>query len=185
MATARAPATSTGQAQSRGTRHQDTIHWDTIHWDTIHWDTMHEEAMHEDTMNRTAARNTARISDTERALIGRLGQHLLCAAFGCDPGLTRDAGRLGSMLEALCRRHGLTVLERFTHAYEPYGLTVGLVIGESHLILHTWPEHDLVHVDLFSCVPVDRGALLEDLGLQLRADRIGLLYDSTCPEGTR
>jgi S-adenosylmethionine decarboxylase len=139
--------------------------------------------MSEDSTRQTAGR-VGRLDEDQRRLVGRLGQHLLCAAFGCNPALTRDADGLGRMLEELCERHGLTVLERFTHAYEPHGLTVGLVIGESHLILHTWPEHDLVHVDLFSCVAVDRDALLEDLGRRLEADRLGLLYDSTRPERT-
>jgi S-adenosylmethionine decarboxylase len=138
-------------------------------------------------MTRAAERETKATgghescSSSELELIRGLGHQILCVAIGCDTRLTSDATALGQGLEQLCRGRGLTVLERFTHAYEPHGLTVGLVIGESHIILHTWPEHDLVHVDLFSCVPLDREGFLDDLAELLGADCVRLLYSSREP----
>lgn len=105
-----------------------------------------------------------------------LGHHVICVGLGCDPRLTGDPYLLLRALEELCQARGLTVLERFTHTYAPHGLTVGLVIGESHIILHTWPEHDLAHIDFFSCVPFDQESLMADLHAMLGAAKIEVLY---------
>jgi S-adenosylmethionine decarboxylase len=46
---------------------------------------------------------------------------------------------------------GCTVLGELPVLFQPHGATLVLVLAESHLVVSTWPEHRLAHVDLFTC----------------------------------
>jgi S-adenosylmethionine decarboxylase proenzyme len=54
------------------------------------------------------------------------------------------------MLEA-ARRCGATVVTSCFHHFSPHGVSGVVVIAESHLAIHTWPEHGYAAVDLFTC----------------------------------
>jgi S-adenosylmethionine decarboxylase proenzyme len=51
----------------------------------------------------------------------------------------------------VARRLELTVVNSFTHTFEPHGLSSVLILAESHLAVHTWPEHRYLHLDVFTC----------------------------------
>jgi S-adenosylmethionine decarboxylase len=56
-----------------------------------------------------------------------------------------------------------------THVVFPNSaITLVLILAESHLSLHTWPEEDLVAIDLFSCGSIDGAAVLAELVGALR-----------------
>ena len=80
-----------------------------------------------------------------------LGQHLLLDLFDCD---AKAIGSLQtvktSMLEA-ARRACATVVNTVFHEFSPYGVSGVVVIAESHLAIHTWPEHRYAAVDIFTC----------------------------------
>jgi S-adenosylmethionine decarboxylase proenzyme len=86
------------------------------------------------------------------------GLHLTADLFGCrDPaGLMRDATALAALCEQLAGDAGLTVVDRKFHAFTPgpegdAGLTGVLLLAESHLAVHTWPEFGTVTLDVFVC----------------------------------
>jgi S-adenosylmethionine decarboxylase proenzyme len=86
------------------------------------------------------------------------GLHLTADLFDCrDPdGLMVDGERLGKLCDQLAREAGLTVVGRHFHAFPPaeYGLagwTGVLLLAESHLAIHTWPERHAVTLDVFVC----------------------------------
>lgn len=54
-------------------------------------------------------------------------------------------------LEKACEVAGFTIIRRTGHHFSPYGVTAVVVIAESHLAVHTWPEHGYAAVDLFTC----------------------------------
>lgn len=62
-----------------------------------------------------------------------------------DPDLARTAIARG------CEAGCFTVLDVVVRRFEPHGVTATAVVGESHLTLHTWPEHGAVFVDVASC----------------------------------
>ncbi len=57
---------------------------------------------------------------------------------------------LNAMRTAVTRL-GATVLGELSVPFQPHGITCVLVLAESHLIVSTWPEHKLAHIDLFTC----------------------------------
>ena len=84
------------------------------------------------------------------------GLHLTADLFGCrDPaGLMRDGAALAGACEALARDVGLSVVGRQFHAFAPHdtiGITGVLLLAESHLAVHTWPELRAVTLDVFVC----------------------------------
>jgi S-adenosylmethionine decarboxylase proenzyme len=48
-------------------------------------------------------------------------------------------------------RLGCTILGELPVVFQPHGATCVLVLAESHLVVSTWPEHQLAHIDLFTC----------------------------------
>ncbi len=86
------------------------------------------------------------------------GLHLIadlreCA---CPPDFLLDAGRLETFCVDACRRHGLSVVGRFFHQFAdtagaPAGVTGTVVLAESHLAIHTWPEIAGVTLDVYVC----------------------------------
>jgi S-adenosylmethionine decarboxylase proenzyme len=84
------------------------------------------------------------------------GLHLTADLFDCrDPsGLMRDSAALSTQCDQLARDAGLTVVGRQFHAFAPHGdagITGVLLLAESHLAVHTWPELRAVTLDVFVC----------------------------------
>jgi S-adenosylmethionine decarboxylase len=58
-----------------------------------------------------------------------------------------------------------------SHVTFPNGaVTLVLILAESHLSLHTWPEEDLIAIDLFSCGAIDGQAVISALVRSLRLE---------------
>ena len=86
------------------------------------------------------------------------GLHLIADLHDCrcPPGLLLDAPGLEAYCVDACQRHGLTVVGRLFHAFrdtagQPAGVTGTVVLAESHLALHTWPEIAAVTLDVYVC----------------------------------
>ena len=84
------------------------------------------------------------------------GLHLTADLFGCsDPAnLMRDGSALAALCEELAVQAGLTVVGRQFHAFAPHGdagVTGVLLLAESHIAVHTWPELRAVTLDVFVC----------------------------------
>lgn len=90
-----------------------------------------------------------------------LGHHLLVEFTGCDATVLADLGRVtAAMLEA-ARASGATIVTHsFHHFSPPHGVSGAVIIAESHLAIHTWPEHGFAAVDYFSCGSVNTEAAL-------------------------
>ncbi|HLE49423.1 MAG TPA: S-adenosylmethionine decarboxylase [Patescibacteria group bacterium] len=51
----------------------------------------------------------------------------------------------------------LNLVEKFIHNFQPGGSTTIFVLSQSHLVIHTWPEYNTVHIDLVACVEKEEG----------------------------
>ncbi|MDD3436497.1 MAG: adenosylmethionine decarboxylase [Candidatus Gastranaerophilales bacterium] len=80
-----------------------------------------------------------------------LGQHVLAEFFECDPNILNNVSMVEkSMIEAALEC-GATVVQKCFHMFNPYGVSGVVIIAESHLAIHTWPELGYAAVDLFTC----------------------------------
>lgn len=81
------------------------------------------------------------------------GLHLLAEWFGCRADLAPmcRAEALQALCEQLTRDAGLSVVGACFHQFQPQGATGTLVLAESHVAIHTWPESGWVTLDIFVC----------------------------------
>ena len=80
-----------------------------------------------------------------------LGKHLLLELQGCDKGVLNDISFLRSTMLAAARECGATILGESFHQFSPQGVSGIVVIAESHLFIHTWPEYGYAAADIFTC----------------------------------
>ena len=80
-----------------------------------------------------------------------LGKHLLLELKGCKKEALNDLGFLKSVLREAAEECGATVLGESFHPFHPQGVSGVVVIAESHLSIHTWPEYDYAAADIFTC----------------------------------
>lgn len=82
-----------------------------------------------------------------------LGRHLIVEVWDADPHLLDDAQALEQLLVAAARAAHATVIQSVFHHFNPYGVSGVVVIAESHLTIHTWPEYRYAAIDIFTCGP--------------------------------
>ncbi len=80
-----------------------------------------------------------------------LGKHLLLELKDCDREVLDDLGFLKDILLTAAREAGATVLGESFHKFNPHGVSGVVIIAESHLFIHTWPECGYAAVDIFTC----------------------------------
>jgi len=80
-----------------------------------------------------------------------LGRHILCEAYGCDPALLDDAKQVQAIMVEAALQAGADVREVTFHKFSPQGVSGVVVISESHLAIHTWPELGYAAIDVFTC----------------------------------
>ena len=80
-----------------------------------------------------------------------LSKHLLVDLYGCPADLLNDVTGLETVMIEAAQRAGATVINSMFHHFSPFGVSGVVVIQESHLTIHTWPEQGFAAVDLFTC----------------------------------
>lgn len=80
-----------------------------------------------------------------------LGTHLLIELKQCNPRLLDNLGYIKETLLAVARLMDSQVVGESFHRFTPQGVTGVLVIAESHISLHTWPELGYAAADIFTC----------------------------------
>jgi S-adenosylmethionine decarboxylase len=80
-----------------------------------------------------------------------LGKHLLLELMDCDHGMLNDIEYLRKTLSEVATKIGATVIKDSFYQFTPQGVSGVVIIAESHLSIHTWPEHNYAAVDVFTC----------------------------------
>ncbi|MDP2858683.1 MAG: adenosylmethionine decarboxylase [Bacillota bacterium] len=80
-----------------------------------------------------------------------LGRHVLAEMYGCEPEMLDNVERVRDMMVAAAVAAGAEVREVVFHRFSPQGVSGVVVISESHLAVHTWPELGYAAVDVFTC----------------------------------
>lgn len=80
-----------------------------------------------------------------------LGRHVLVEFFGCTPEILNDVILIEKSMVDAAKEARATVINSTFHHFSPYGVSGVVVIQESHLAIHTWPEYGYAAVDVFTC----------------------------------
>lgn len=81
------------------------------------------------------------------------GYHFILDLEGCEATLLNDKMRMLTLCEDLARILGTRVVQKGAHQFHPRGVTAYVVIAESHISIHTWPESGKAFLDVFTCRP--------------------------------
>ncbi len=98
-----------------------------------------------------------------------IGRHLIAEFYGCKCEILDDVEAIRSRLRATAEAIGATIVGDVFHQFSPQGVSGSVVIAESHLSIHTWPENGYVAVDIYTCGGLDPRVGFEYLGHALEA----------------
>ncbi len=104
-----------------------------------------------------------------------LGNHILVEFMGCDPHVMNDVSAIERDMVDAALKAGATVINSTFHHFSPYGVSGVVVIQESHLAIHTWPEYGYAAVDLFTCGEMDAWVSFDYLKEKFGAKNYGAL----------
>lgn len=113
------------------------------------------------------------------------GQHFKADFWGVQFDALNDESQLLMLMQAAAELAGATVLGKLPHRFEPHGVTAILLLSESHMSIHTYPEAGFCAIDCYTCGGhVDPATAigfmadhLEPLHVQVTADERGVLWD--------
>ena len=81
----------------------------------------------------------------------RLGRHILAEFFDCRADVLKNKQALDRILREAVEKADATVVSHTSHSFSASGVSAVMVIAESHVTIHTWPEHKYVAADIFVC----------------------------------
>jgi S-adenosylmethionine decarboxylase len=80
-----------------------------------------------------------------------IGRHIIIEASNCDNLLINNLESVENAAKKAAEATGATILHVKSHNFEGQGVTTMILLSESHLTIHTWPEHNYAAVDIFTC----------------------------------
>ena len=83
--------------------------------------------------------------------IHALGRHMLLELYDCNSEVLNSLQAVKNALVEAAQRAQATIVDVVFHEFSPFGISGVVVIAESHLSIHTWPEYRYAAIDIFSC----------------------------------
>lgn len=80
----------------------------------------------------------------------KLGKHIIMEMYDCEADIDNEK-EIEEMMVNATLVSGAEVREVIFHKFAPHGVSGVVVISESHLTIHTWPEYKYCAVDIFTC----------------------------------
>ena len=105
-------------------------------------------------------------------MLNHLGIQLMVELYGCDESVLDDPSFIEKNMVIAADKANATVVQQYFHQFSPFGVSGTVIIAESHINIHTWPEYAYAAVDIFTCgESLDADAAITYLAETLRADR--------------
>jgi len=84
-------------------------------------------------------------------LLKALGTHIIVELSDCNPDILSDVDQVSNILVAAAKEANAEILQTAFHRFTPQGVSGVVVIAESHLSIHTWPEYGYAAMDIYTC----------------------------------
>lgn len=99
-----------------------------------------------------------------------LGKQYLVEFYNCNKELLNNTEKIRLIMEQAADTIGATIIDSKFHRFTPHGVSGMVLIAESHLAIHTWPEYGYAAFDLFTCSSkIDAVTCFQDVELKLEA----------------
>lgn len=80
-----------------------------------------------------------------------LGRHLLLELLECNPEILKDLTKVRNAMVSAAKKAKAKIVDISFHEFNPFGISGLIVMAETHLTIHTWPEYGYAAVDIFTC----------------------------------
>ncbi|MBI4139517.1 S-adenosylmethionine decarboxylase [Candidatus Woesearchaeota archaeon] len=77
--------------------------------------------------------------------------HNIIEIFNLDARILRTYESIHPFIDRFIHKMKLKVLKSTHHNFRPYGVTIVYILSSSHLVVHTWPENNCLHMDILQC----------------------------------
>ncbi len=84
-----------------------------------------------------------------------VGRHIIAELYGVDKDLISEEKKVREILERVTDQVKFSKVGSLYKQFNPHGVTGVILVEESHVSIHTWPEYELVNLDIFSCGNLD------------------------------
>jgi len=101
-----------------------------------------------------------------------LGRHVIAELHGCDADLLDDAEFITNILLKSARDTKVTVVDYVVRKFEPQGVSVVVIISESHITIHTWPELKYAALDFYTCGKEDPENAVREIAHALKTKNL-------------
>jgi S-adenosylmethionine decarboxylase len=102
-------------------------------------------------MNIAQARQVPATGASSGAERARIGTQVVLDLYDCESGRLDDIEWVEATMLNAARAAGATIVESVFHQFSPWGISGTVIIAESHLAIHIWPEHCYAAIDVFTC----------------------------------
>jgi len=103
-----------------------------------------------------------------------LGTHIIAELYGCDPALLDDVEFITSTLLESAEKTKVTVVDYISRKFEPQGVSVVVIISESHITIHTWPEFKYAALDFYTCGEEDPEPAVREIAQKFKTKELVL-----------
>lgn len=101
-----------------------------------------------------------------------MGRHVISELWGCDFEKLNDIHGIEETFVQAALNSGAEIREVAFHKFAPQGVSGVVIISESHLTIHSFPEHGYASIDVYTCGDLDPNIaadyIAEALGAQTR-----------------
>ena len=84
-------------------------------------------------------------------MLSTLGKHIILEMWGCCKDTIDNVEVVKEILVKAAESVKATLVDVVCHRFSPYGVTGVAILAESHIAVHTWPEHGYAAADIFIC----------------------------------
>ena len=80
-----------------------------------------------------------------------MGQEISCVMREINPSILTDNQKIKDVIIKSLKKCEFGILNTIYHEFKPYGMTLMILLSESHLAVHTYPEHNAFYFSLYTC----------------------------------
>lgn len=96
-------------------------------------------------------------------LKNKIGDHLICELTHCSFDILNDKDFLSKLLVDSATKGGAGVLGHLEHKFTLQGVTVIVLLAESHLTIHSYPELNYAAIDIFTCGTINTDLIFREI----------------------
>jgi len=76
---------------------------------------------------------------------------MIVELYNCDGRILNDVHKVEAIMVDAAKHAHARIVDVVFHTFNPHGISGVIVIAESHLAIHTWPEYNYASVDIYTC----------------------------------